>query len=77
MEEEGFGRRGNVLRRGEHALLESEGRVLLTMDEVELKVYGEETLREQGWSPEEETMLVALEAEVPGCFTRWVEGPGG
>ncbi len=38
MEEEGlFGRRGKVLRRGEHALLESEGRVL-SMDEVELKV---------------------------------------
>ncbi len=37
MAEEGFGRRGKVFRRGEHALLESEGRVL-SIDEVELKV---------------------------------------
>ncbi len=37
LEMEGFGRRGKVLRRGEHALLESEGGVL-SIDEVELKV---------------------------------------
>ena len=37
LEMEGFGRRGKVLRRGEHALLESEGCVL-SMEEVELKV---------------------------------------